>query len=262
MSTDRAGKAHWDQQWRHAYSLAPVDPRAASLGNHDRRRIHEFFVRLVGEGGGRGLTLLEVGAARSAWLPYFALEFGFDVTGLDYSEIGCEQSRNVLEASGVRGRVVCADAFAPPAELEGAFDLVVSFGVVEHFEDTAACLAAFARFVKPGGRLVTLIPNFAGVLGSVQKVVNRAAYDIHVPLSREALVRAHARAGLSVEAAEHLLPLSLSIINTDSLRGAAPYARKVFSLVNRLFWAADRRMAVLPPNRATSPYIACAARRP
>jgi cyclopropane fatty-acyl-phospholipid synthase-like methyltransferase len=29
--------------------------------------------------------LLEIGCARSAWLPYFAQEFGIDVSGLDYS---------------------------------------------------------------------------------------------------------------------------------------------------------------------------------
>jgi SAM-dependent methyltransferase len=61
----------------------------------------------------------------------------------------------VLDAAGVPGEIVCADLFAPPPHLLAQFDVVVSFGVVEHFDDTAACVAACARLVKPGGLMVT-----------------------------------------------------------------------------------------------------------
>jgi len=84
--------------------------------------------------------------------PYFAKEFGFKVYGIDYSEIGCKQAREVLSNTGVEGNVICAIFFSPPENLIDAFDVVVSFGVVEHFEDTAG-IAAFSRFLKPNGIL-------------------------------------------------------------------------------------------------------------
>jgi len=56
----------------------------------------------------------------------------------------------------------------PPDHLLGAYDFGVSFGVAEHFEDTAECLAAFRRFLKPSGILFTAIPNLAGLLGSAE----------------------------------------------------------------------------------------------
>ncbi|WP_437830178.1 methyltransferase domain-containing protein [Sorangium sp. So ce1153] len=34
-------------------------------------------------------------------------------------------------------------------------DAVVSPGVVEHFEDTAGCLRACARYLRPGGPIIT-----------------------------------------------------------------------------------------------------------
>ena len=119
------------------------------------------------------------------WLPYFAKEFAFEVYGIDYSEIGCQQAKQILEYEGVNGKIVCADFFSPPGSMLKAFDVVVSFGVLEHFEDTTACIAAFSKFLKPGGLLITNIPNLCGLNGLIQKMINRSIFDIHVPLDKK-----------------------------------------------------------------------------
>ena len=41
--------------------------------------------------------LLEIGCGGSAWLPYLAKESGFEVYGIDYSELACQQAAQVLE---------------------------------------------------------------------------------------------------------------------------------------------------------------------
>ena len=137
---------------------APIDARNPAPGNAANRRFDALFRELFA-----GLptpdALVEVGCARSAWLPYFGREFGFGLHGLDYSELGCEQERTILVESGLAGEITCADLFAPPRALLGAFDVVVSFGVVEHFSDTGAVTAAMAALLRPGGLLITVIPN-------------------------------------------------------------------------------------------------------
>ena len=104
---------------------APVDPRDKSLSNYVARTSHELFTRVLPRG--RTVRLLEVGCARSRWLPYFAAEHGYEVTGLDYSTMGCEQARQILAAAGVEGRIVEGDLFSPPEELLEAFDVVIPF---------------------------------------------------------------------------------------------------------------------------------------
>ncbi|WP_436620554.1 class I SAM-dependent methyltransferase [Sorangium sp. So ce136] len=47
------------------------------------------------------------------------------------------------------------ETIQPPERFVGAIDAVVSLGVVEHFEDTAGCLRACARYLRPGGRIIT-----------------------------------------------------------------------------------------------------------
>ena len=113
---------------------APVDPRDKTLSNYVARKFHELFTRVLPRG--HNVRLLEVGCARSRWLPYFAAEHGYEVTGLDYSTMGCEQARQILAAAGVEGRIVEGDLFSPPEDLLEAFDVVISFGLVEHFDDT------------------------------------------------------------------------------------------------------------------------------
>jgi SAM-dependent methyltransferase len=68
--------------------------------------------------------------------------------------------RTPLEAGARDGgpRYVRADV-ARPALAEAAFDLVVSFQVIEHLEDPSAYLAAIARLLHPDGIALLTTPN-------------------------------------------------------------------------------------------------------
>ena len=151
-------------------------------GNAANRRFDALFRDLFAGLPTQRMRLLEVGCARSAWLPYFGREFGFELHGLDYSELGCRQERTILVKAGLEGEVTCADLFTPPPDLLGAFDVVVSFGVVEHFSDTLAATRALAALLRPDGLVVTVVPNMRGAIGRIEQLINRDVYDIHVPI--------------------------------------------------------------------------------
>ncbi|WP_437955891.1 methyltransferase domain-containing protein [Sorangium sp. So ce119] len=260
---DKAGKAHWSRVWSQRSIPKPVDPRARGLRQYVLQAFHRQFVRAFEGMETKGQRLLEVGCGRSAWLPYLAREFGFQISGLDYTEIGCEQEREILARAGIPGEVVCADLFDPPERLVGAFDVVVSNGVVEHFEDTAGCLRACARYLRPGGRIITEIPNMCGLVGWVTKLTDRANYDVHVPLDREALVRAHRDAGFNVLWSEYVLPIDVSLFGVGSIgpRWLRVPAVGAASVVCNVVWALDARGLVPAPNPVTSPYIFCVAEK-
>lgn len=261
---DKAGKAYWDGLWEHSTLPKAVNPRARGLNNYVNRKFHEYFSETFSSFDPKGKKLLEIGCARSAWLPYFAKQFGFDVCGLDYSEQGCQQAKAVLSSEGVAGEIVCSDFFSPPAELIGTFDVVVSFGVVEHFQNTAECLSAFARLLKPGGLLVTSVPNMVGLNGSLQKLFDRAVFEIHVPLNKESLDDANARIGLNVISSNYFLLANLSVINVEAMNGKFLYKIiiRASSWISKLIWCIDATFPVIRPNSWTSPYINCLARKP
>jgi 2-polyprenyl-3-methyl-5-hydroxy-6-metoxy-1,4-benzoquinol methylase len=263
-TSDRAGPEFWDHWWEKSRLPAPLDPHRPGLKNYPLRKFHQYFERLFKGYATDTMELLEVGCAQSVYLPYFAKHFGFKVSGIDRSEMGCERSRALLEREGVKGDVTCADFFSAPGQLIGRFDFVISFGVVEHFEPTAEAVRALARLLKPEGRMITSVPNLTGVLGGIQKLLDRDLYDVHVPLSCESLASAHREAGLEIESCLYFLPISLEVLNPESWPRRLPYWFTIRSLgaVSRAVWFADDHLVRLPPNRWTSPYVNCVARKP
>jgi SAM-dependent methyltransferase len=266
---DRAGKEYWDKAWGDEDWPADIDPRASKIWAHRDQLLHREIERILTRAkpglAGRPLSLLELGCARSAWLPYFAREFGCRVSGLDYSELGARQAARRLDALGLPGDIRCADLFAPPADWLGAFDVVVWFGVAEHFENTTGAIAAAAKYLRPGGVLITEIPNLAGVNGWLQRFLNKPVYDIHVPLTAAALARSHAEAGLDVLSSRYLVPTDFGVID---LAGHPPgpwlrvkdrilYPLRLFSGV---VWWVDRRVGPLRPGRISSGFVVTAAR--
>jgi SAM-dependent methyltransferase len=260
---DKAGQSYWDQVWEGLPIPAAIDPHDPSRHNHIQRRFHQYFARAFAGQETVGKQLLEVGAGGSRWLPYFANEFGFAVAGIDYSPQGCEQGEAILRQAGVEGKVLLADLFAPPPEMLGVYDVVVSIGLVEHFDNTAACVASLARFLQPRGLMITVIPNLVGGIGWLQRHVCRSIYDVHVPLDRESLRAAHERAGLAVAHCDYFLAADLSAVNLACWSDRWFY-RSLLRLpyaVAQLQWLLDERGVKLPSRRQSSRYVICSARK-
>lgn len=265
---DKAGPKYWNDSWATSDIPEAVDPSDTRLKNYINRRFHQLFLRLFEKSKTPSMRLLEIGCAKSAWLPYFAKEFGFSVCGLDYSPIGCRMAAKVLQVNGVEAEVVCADFFAPPKDMLGAFDVVVSIGVVEHFDDTASCVRAVSSFLKPGGMLITNIPNMVGWIGSIQKLVNRPVYDIHQLIDPARLREAHEQAGLEVHECDYFVSTSFGVNNLNgiSTSTAVGFLKKVFlgvlARVSMLVWLIENKIGSFSPNRFSAPYINCIAHKP
>ena len=271
---DKAGQKYWNDSWTSSDIPEAVNPSDPRLKNYINRRFHQVFLRLFDRSKTPSMRLLEIGCAKSAWLPYFAIEFGFKVCGLDYSPVGCEMARKVLQTNGVEADVIQADLFSPPVDMLGAFDVVISIGVVEHFDDTASCLSAVSSFLKPGGMLITNIPNMMGWIGSIQRLVNRPVYDIHQLIDPVRLREAHESAGLDVLECDYFVCTSFGVVCTSfgvkNLNGiststAVGFLKKVFlgvlARVSMLVWFIENKMGSFSPNRFSSPYINCIARK-
>jgi 2-polyprenyl-3-methyl-5-hydroxy-6-metoxy-1,4-benzoquinol methylase len=256
-------RGYWDRTWESVQLPKLVDLSDQRVRNRATLAFHEFFADVLGGASLNCRALVEIGCAQSKWLPYFAQVYGLNVTGVDYSELGCLRARELLKTANCEGEIVRADMFSPPERLKAYFDVVISMGLVEHFPDTAAAVAACAAFAKPGGLIVTLVPNMAGAVGLGQRWLDRAIYDKHVPLDETALRAAHERSGLSVLRSGYLMSANFAVINHSNIKPR---------IVNRLvrafllgatgaIWAVERLSLRLPPTRLFSPYVVCVAQK-
>lgn len=267
---DQAGQRYWNQTWDSSSlpALWPVDSQ--NIGANVERSMFSYMANAFAEHGliNRNKLLVEIGCARSAVLPLFAKKLGFQVSGVDYSPNGCEQTRLMLKRADVPGEVYCCDIFNIPDELIEQFDVVVSFGLIEHFSDTTAIVAALSRLIKPGGLIFTNVPNMHGMTGFVQKILDKKVYDIHVPLTAEVVRVAHEEAGLSILSCDYFLSTNFGVINLNSIRVYSfewwikKVTLAVLARISMGIWWLERMLGPLPTSRFFSPYVNCLATKP
>jgi len=86
----------------------------------------------------------------------------------------------LLEKNGLKHgdiEIIEADLFEyQPPKL---YDLVLSFGLIEHFNDTKAVIETHLQFLKPGGVLFITLPNFKSINGWIQRKFDKENYDKH-----------------------------------------------------------------------------------
>jgi len=265
QSQEKTSRVYWEKLWQSRHVPEPVNPHRPGLGNHIYRQWHAFFQPLLSK---RYIqSILEIGCAGSPWLPYFSRQFGLKVTGLDRSVLGCKQAEEVLSRSGIKGQIINADLFSPPGEILEAFDVVISFGVVEHFIETEKPIYACSRFLRPGALMITVIPNLSGWMGRIQKHLDCKIYDVHIPLDREDLRVAHEMAGLDVSSCDYFLFLNLGILNFTKFSKEWPrlwpFAWRIRAILDRIAWLSESWFPYLcHSNKWTSPYIVCVAEKP
>lgn len=217
QSEDIAGKRYWDNTWERAEIPQIIDPKNRTPKKVVERALNDFFRRIFDEylQETEGKQFLEVGCGNSAFLPYMRKEFGFRVSGLDYSEIGCEMARKTAAYYGVEAEIFLCDLFEPTENLLEKYDVVFAGGVIEHFKDTCKPCKAMAELVKPGGIIINIIPNLLpeSTTGKLQKKYAPDIYAKHVLLDKEDLIRAHESAGFKTLYCDYLLACNYGVLN-------------------------------------------------
>jgi 2-polyprenyl-3-methyl-5-hydroxy-6-metoxy-1,4-benzoquinol methylase len=115
-------------------------------------------------------TSLEIGCAPGKWMVFAAEKLGYHSFGVEYLPKAAETTRKNLKECGVSGEVVTADFFQYKPEQQ--FDLVMSYGFIEHFEDYESVFKKHLDLVKPGGHLVLGLPRFRGLNYIVQSLID------------------------------------------------------------------------------------------
>ena len=97
-----------------------------------------------------GRKLLEVGVGQGTDLVQFA-KGGAEVSGIDITQRHLELAARNFAVRHMHAKLAYATAAAIPFESD-FFDVVYSFGVLHHTNDTVRCLSECHRVLKPGGR--------------------------------------------------------------------------------------------------------------
>lgn len=256
--------AYWDRNWNDRPIPDPLDPASPGLNGTLWRGLHRFFQRSFARLGVKpGDLIVEAGSGGSVILPYFSTQFQLRAEGIENSPAGIQTSRAIAAKCGVDTPIHNADLFKLPTSLMARYDIVFSYGLVEHFRPTTIILDRLRDIARPGGHLVTIIPNMRGLMGWCQKAANPEVFAIHVPLSAAELAQAHRGSGLEVIAQGYLMTVNFSAINfSGPNRLVARLGPRLASWTSKAVWLAERLGFPEMPNALTSPYAFVIARKP
>ncbi|MDR3668336.1 MAG: methyltransferase domain-containing protein [Ignavibacteriaceae bacterium] len=123
--------------------------------------------------------LLEIGGFPGKFAAYFKNRLNCDVTILD-SYIDSSKINRVEEIYGIeKNSIKYIKAEFLNTKLNEEFDIVCSFGFLEHFIDSKEIIEKHLNCLKKGGTLFITIPNFKSINGIVQKIFHRENYNRH-----------------------------------------------------------------------------------
>ena len=249
----------WDRRYM---SRDECDELILDWRNHSNWLIS----KKIEEMGLDGKSALEIGAGDSPWLTYFARKYPSSrFCGLDYSTAGCERlSRRVAAAgSTVSVDIYHQDVFAAESALHGKFDLIFSFGVVEHFSDLSQALLAKRNYLNEHGLMFTLIPNMAGSIGFFARLFNRGVYEMHNPHDLVSFLEGHRKAGMAVLSGGYLGSNNYGVLSGcfNERRGLSWNAYVLLTRLSKAIGYLECKLGELPVSKSFSPYIYAISRK-
>lgn len=102
---------------------------------------------------------LEIGCAPGTFLAYICKEFGYKPEGVDYAKGAAEITKKTLRDSGLTESTIYEEDFFK-WKPNKKYDLVSSFGLIEHFHDVSPIVEKHVSLLKSGGILILEVPSF------------------------------------------------------------------------------------------------------
>ncbi|UCD49424.1 MAG: class I SAM-dependent methyltransferase [Phycisphaerales bacterium] len=149
-------KQYWDERWDRIRLPEIVEPTT----KHPiaREIIRVFDTHLPKE----NLSVVEIGGAPGQFAAYLSRYHHYEASIIEYSETGCRKTEENFDLLGLDVEVYLQDFFGDLSALP-RFDVVLSMGFIEHFEDIEEVLQRHVALVRKGGILILGVPNLRGI---------------------------------------------------------------------------------------------------
>jgi SAM-dependent methyltransferase len=143
---------------------------------------HKFWNTVLATHLPHGGRAIEIGSAPGDNLARLKLQFDCEPFGIEYTEEGVKANRETFKSIGVPMENVIHADFFDDAFLErhrGAYDVVLSCGFIEHFDNPREVVDRHLALLKPGGTLIISIPRLVGINYLLAKLFAPDMLPIH-----------------------------------------------------------------------------------
>lgn len=146
-----------------------------------------------------GMKVLDAGCGDGSVLFLLAKEFEVLPFGIDVSKEVIKRARSFFQKNGIKSEIKHADTRSIPFP-SNYFDLVLSWGVIEHFNNHDLAIDEFHRVLKPQGTLILIQPHRFS-FGPLQRLwlqlLGRWKYGLQIEFSGKFLEKLLAQKGFT-----------------------------------------------------------------
>lgn len=207
---------HWEEEW------GDIESAKWDNGFHefipDMHTIVKKYKTILSKG-----SCIEIGCYPGRYLRYFAREFDMDVSGIDimpYKDDDTNSSSLSIEVADFN-----------EYQIKRKFDLVCSFGFIEHFNNLYEVIKKHVDLANDNGLVVISVPNYSvGWRFFLKRIRDKSLFISH---NRDAMIIKHLDNVLkSIECKEYTLQhilFSQKLFNFTS-----PARRNLGKIINKI----------------------------
>jgi len=186
-------ESFWDDEWKDTKIKLPYRLNMKNYTNIAILNVLKHHLK-----HDKKKKVIELGAAMGPWLIFFNENFGYQVTGIEYSKEGTDYARKNLKKVGIPGKIVRGDLFKHKFK-KGSFDVVFSSGLIEHFTDQTEVMKKHVELAKKNGKVVVIIPNLEGIGDRITYTFNKEFGEMHYTITADDLKKVFNKAKLKVD---------------------------------------------------------------
>ncbi len=201
-------------------------------------------------------TCFEVGCYPGNYSIYLGKKFNYTINGIDKTPYIVDKLPELLKIEKVKvGKFVWGDFLEFRSEEQ--FDVVCSFGFIEHFSDLNSILKKHVDLVKPSGILIITSPNFTGGQLLLHKLFDNENLKYHITST------------MDLNKWKHILKqYGMNILSDGYYRTAdfwvndipkSVIEQKIIQAIQKTFSYFDSKIDF--PNQWFSPYLYCISQK-
>lgn len=245
MNQDKAGEDYWKEVWNQRETINKID-----INYYTNKLLDNLYRKYLTVD--RKKSICEIGCAMSQNLLYFNDYFEYQINGFDYEKKSSIKTKEIYQTMEYDANIYHHDFFNINKTIQ--YNILCSFGVFEHFENLDEAINITKKYLKDEGIILTFIPNMNGIVGFLQKKLNKKVYDIHIPYTKNDILFAHENNGYRTLFCDYYGIYQSGVINLNGINNQHIIS-KILAIPGKLLYYISKLFHIKLDSKFNSPYI-------
>lgn len=246
-------KSFWEETWENLPLPAPF------LADYSHQIILRKFLYIIKKNKSNIGKFIEIGGCPGRWADFFTRNFRATCDMIEYGKNNCRIAQKNYQLLGISGKIFNQDIFHNTLK-KNSYDIVLSDGLVEHFDEMLPIFRKHAELVKKGGLLVIGVPNIKqSRFYDFFAKKDKASYKGYRAVEKNELISAAKKLQLKILFCDYLGVVNPGLVHWGFIKNTL--LQKIVNLSIYLLNFAIAALRITKESPTFSPYIYLIAKK-